>query len=206
MTDLRWTMHLRRAFFVGLGLVALLACTGGSARAQEEDEETQGSFEERILKGVLGTIGLIRKPEIEYRERSPLVVPSSRDLPPPETANAKNAWPADLDTKRADHLTKRPAGKPADWKDASTNKVSEPSDLSKVFGGGGIFNKLKGPEENEIGTFTGEPPRVSLTEPPRGYKTPSATAPYGITTGGRFNKPEDSEVDPGKPATYGGSK
>ena len=30
----------------------------------------------------------------------------------------------------------------------------------------------------ETATFTGEPPRSSLTEPPPGYQTPSSAAPY----------------------------
>src|SRR4029079_13652333 len=41
---------------------------------------------------------------IEYRERSPLVLPNRRNLPAPETApvTAKDpAWPVDVDVKRA---------------------------------------------------------------------------------------------------------
>ena len=39
---------------------------------------------------------------IEYRERSPLVIPPSRDLPPPQQAGAGQtpAWPSDPDVKR----------------------------------------------------------------------------------------------------------
>lgn len=200
MTDTDWTRYLRRAFVVGaFGFVALL--TGaGSLRAADDDEDTRPpSLEDSILRG----IGLkSSKPDIDYRERSPLVVPPNRDLPPPESTGGKNAaWPSDLDPKRrVDPVARRPdAGKPVDWKESSTSKVAEPSDLGKIFSGGfsGAFRKLGGAEETEIGTFTAEPPRASLTEPPAGYKTPSPNAPYGLTMGDKFNRVE-KEVDPGK--------
>jgi hypothetical protein len=35
-------------------------------------------------------------------------------------------------------------------------------------------------KKEEYGTFTGEPPRASLTDPPPGYQTPSPDQPYGI--------------------------
>ena len=34
---------------------------------------------------------------------------------------------------------------------------------------------------NETGTFTNEPSRQELTQPPPGYQTPSAEQPYGTT-------------------------
>jgi hypothetical protein len=36
------------------------------------------------------------------------------------------------------------------------------------------------PKKEEYATFTGEPARTSLTEPPPGYQTPSPDQPYGI--------------------------
>jgi hypothetical protein len=35
-------------------------------------------------------------------------------------------------------------------------------------------------KKEEYGTFTGEPPRASLTDPPPGYQTPSPDQLYGI--------------------------
>jgi hypothetical protein len=46
---------------------------------------------------------------------------------------------------------------------------------------GGLFSNMFGGKEDEIARFTGEPPRVSLTDPPRGYQTPSPDQPYGTT-------------------------
>ena len=35
-------------------------------------------------------------------------------------------------------------------------------------------------KKEEYATFTGEPPRTSLTDPPPGYLTPSPDQPYGV--------------------------
>lgn len=72
------------------GLVALFAAAPRPAEAQ-------------ILDGLLGFIGVHEeKPEVEYRERAPLVVPPKTALPAPqESAAAKNAaWPKDPDVQR----------------------------------------------------------------------------------------------------------
>jgi hypothetical protein len=52
-----------------------------------------------------------------------------------------------------------------------------PSEL----GSKGIFGSLfKKDDGGESAKFTGEPPRASLTAPPRGYQTPSPDQPYGV--------------------------
>jgi hypothetical protein len=44
-----------------------------------------------------------------------------------------------------------------------------------------FFSKaLSGTEKEESKTFTQEPPRTSLLEPPPGYQTPASTYAYGI--------------------------
>jgi len=63
-----------------------------------------------------------------------------------------------------------------------------PSQLSARKGlFGGIFEK----DPPEMTTFTGEPPRVSLTDPPPGYQTPSPDQPYGKNTPDAAPKPYD---------------
>ena len=57
----------------------------------------------------------------------------------------------------------------------ATSLPSTPSEL----GTKGIFKQLWAPKE-EYATFTGEPARGRLTEPPAGYRTPSAAQPYGV--------------------------
>jgi len=43
-----------------------------------------------------------------------------------------------------------------------------------------FFSRMFGKDAPEISSFTGEPPRLSLIEPPPGYQTPSPDQPYGV--------------------------
>jgi hypothetical protein len=85
---------------LGIGLVM----TAGAARAQDDDEDDK-TFEEKIIEGIMTGIGgtNMENRGIEYRERSPLVVPPKLDLPPPAAASnevkAPN-WPKDPDEAR----------------------------------------------------------------------------------------------------------
>ena len=74
---------------VGVGLVM----TAGAARAQDDDEDDK-TFEEKIIENIMTGIGgtNMEHKGIDYRERSPLVVPPQLDLPPP--AAADRAWAA----------------------------------------------------------------------------------------------------------------
>ena len=47
-------------------------------------------------------------------------------------------------------------------------------------GSGGLFGMMFGSRDDDVASFTGEPPRGSLTDPPRGYQTPSPNQPYGL--------------------------
>lgn len=44
-----------------------------------------------------------------------------------------------------------------------------------------FFGRMFGKDAPEISSFTGEPPRTALTEPPPGYQTPSPDQPYGVS-------------------------
>jgi len=80
---------------VGLGLVV----TAGAARAGDDDR----TISEKIVDGFYGTIRGTNMDNrgIDYRERSPLVVPPTLDLPPPSSATAQIAnWPKDPDERQ----------------------------------------------------------------------------------------------------------
>src|SRR3954466_14640887 len=95
----------RFAVTVTLGMAVVLGCAGTFAHAADDDDDEL--LDTKILKGILKGLGL-RKDEagIEYRERSPLVLPPNNQLtvlPSPEdVANSKKAanWPDDPDIKR----------------------------------------------------------------------------------------------------------
>src|SRR5262249_58786200 len=85
-----------------LGVGLLLA--SGVARAEDPDDDDK-TFEEKIIEGVMKGIGGTNMDNtgIDYRERSPLVVPPKLDLPPPAAAAAEVKapnWPKDPDEAR----------------------------------------------------------------------------------------------------------
>ena len=87
-----------------LGLVVLTGFSAGAARAQSSDPDSIWNLDKKIMDNVMHGLGLKNgsEEEIEYRERSPLVVPPSRDLPPPQSAiRARDPdWPVDPDVAR----------------------------------------------------------------------------------------------------------
>jgi hypothetical protein len=93
------------ALAAAIGMVAVIGCAGTAAYADDDEMEL---LDTKILRGILKGLGLKRGDEntIEYRERSPLVLPPGKEinqLPPPETVNVKKVpdWPDDPDIKRA---------------------------------------------------------------------------------------------------------
>src|SRR5579863_5887276 len=82
---------------VSLGLVV----TTGAARAEDNDGRTMS---EKISDGFYGMIRgkNMDNHGIDYRERSPLVVPPTLDLPPPAASGNANIanWPKDPDERK----------------------------------------------------------------------------------------------------------
>jgi hypothetical protein len=202
-SNLRWRRSVLAAL---LGTAMVLGCAGHSIRA--EDAEDDDFIDKQIFRSVLHSLGLRKEGDgIEYRERAPLVLPPGRDLPPPEAnaAKAKAAnWPDDPDVKRAKKAKaeRKPfnpepedAGRPLLPNQYSLpgrgSPSSRPNGPTKTtedherpmspyeLGTKGILSTFWAPSE-EYSTFTSEPPRERLIEPPAGYRTPSAAQPYGV--------------------------
>jgi len=197
--------HIVLAAMIGVAVVA--GCAGTSARAQDDDEET--SFDAKIIQGILKAFGFRRDEQaIEYRERPPLVLPPGKTPPPPEPRNLTNktaGWPDDPDVKQAKQRKdaernrkayvegvddrpllpseygragpQSPSSRPTGT-ERSAEEKSNPSSQAEL-GAKNIFNTLWAPTE-EYKTFTGEPPRASLLDPPPGYRTPSPNQPFGV--------------------------
>ncbi|WP_426423070.1 hypothetical protein [Bradyrhizobium genosp. A] len=96
-----WLALKLSAVALGIGLIM----SAGPVRAGDDgDDDDDMTFEEKLIDNLMSGIGAkgMEKKGIEYRERSPLVVPPKLDLPPPASADAKNApnWPKDPDEKR----------------------------------------------------------------------------------------------------------
>ena len=82
-------LRLLRLCVVGLGIG--LVVMAGAARA-EDDEDDDKTFEEKIIEGLMAGIGgtNMENRGIDYRERSPLVVPPKLDLPPRSPSRLKS--------------------------------------------------------------------------------------------------------------------
>jgi hypothetical protein len=190
---------------LGVGLAGLVLGTTSAARAGDDDNSPS------VMGKIMETFGL-RDPDgnyagIDYNERSPLVVPPTRDLPPPEASTAPPApnWPKDQDMIRRakakaaekkvaphpDYVADSsrplmpneldPAGAPKvntvfDSSASANSQMADPRDQgAKKSLFSGIFRS-----KSEYTTFTGEPSRQTLTDPPPGYLTPSPDQPYGV--------------------------
>jgi hypothetical protein len=102
-----------------------------------------------------------------------------------KSANPQDELDANNRVLRPDELT--PGGKPPriarsndpDYK-APTNGYDNPSPPSEMGTSGNIITRMFKKDDAEVARFTGEPPRASLTAPPRGYQTPSPDQPYGV--------------------------
>jgi hypothetical protein len=193
------------AIALGIGLVM----SAGAARAGDDDDDDDMTFEEKIIDNLMSGIGAkgMQKPGIDYRERSPLVVPPKLDLPPPASAEAKTApnWPKDPDEKRrkeavaerkkARKVTPEQAARPLSPSELNVGRTAaaprENNDPiqpgvnnnpalspSQLGYTGGLWGMFKG-NSAESKQFTSEPPRQSLVEPPSGYQTPSPNYAYG---------------------------
>ncbi len=85
-----------------LTLALAMAWSAGSAFAADDEEDVP--LDSKIIRQFLKDLGLRQDgDEIEYRERAPLVVPPSRNLPPPQSdsvAASNPAWPKDPDVKQ----------------------------------------------------------------------------------------------------------
>ena len=108
-----------RTFAAGMLALALaLGWSAGNAFAQNADDEDV-PLDTKLIRQFLKDLGLRRDGEgIEYRERAPLVVPPSRNLPPPQSEAAVTnnpAWPKDPDVaqRKADAVKKKLPNKTA---------------------------------------------------------------------------------------------
>ena len=87
-----------------IGLVLGIVITTGATPARAADDEP--SVDQKVMDGIMTGLGFKRDGEaqINYQERAPLVLPPSRDLPPPERPDAVTAnnpaWPKDPDVER----------------------------------------------------------------------------------------------------------
>lgn len=174
------SMALRRGVrfsAVALGIGLLLACN--VARAQEDDDDDM-TFEEKIIDGIMKGIGAtnMENSGIDYRERSPLVVPPKLDLPPPVSAKAEvdvPNWPKDPDEARRKAAIARRKKDKKDTRDAVQKAIDAARPLSP----------------SQLNVARTAPPsggtHDSGTEQPGGYPDSNPLSPSQLGFNGRLS-------------------
>jgi hypothetical protein len=214
-----WAKLGRVAWLASAALAIGLVVAAGPVRAAEDEEEDDKTFEEKIIEGIMRGLGgtNMENRGIDYRERSPLVVPPKLDLPPPGSTNAEAKvpnWPKDPDEQRRKAAVE--ARKKANKDPREASRILTPSELAvgktagssrstvdsvqpgnsynnpilspSQLGYKGGFSGLFGGNKAETAPFKGEPSRESLTQPPTGYQTPSPNYAYGTGPKESLNK------------------
>jgi hypothetical protein len=108
VSKVRFRMSLMRSSKIFRGCAAGLLVLGAAAvlgPAPVRAAENEPSWDEKMMRGIMDGLGLKRdgEPTINYQERAPLVIPTGRDLAPPEQTDAaanNPAWPKDPDVER----------------------------------------------------------------------------------------------------------
>ncbi|MBN8920690.1 MAG: hypothetical protein J0H62_08430 [Rhizobiales bacterium] len=192
-------------FGIATALCGLVVSTLPAA-AQDDD----ASFETKIFRSLFGGSS---SNGIDYRERSPLVIPPSTELPKPDSASAVTAtpdWPNDPDAARGRtarteknlggdpfEVQARPLS-PAELR-RGTAKQARSNEPARTLSEAEMGRTLTPAELGEtrsvftimgLGSsvgkpdkFDGEPTRSRLVDPPTGYRTPTATQPYAPPKG-----------------------
>lgn len=108
----------------------MVLCLPAALTAHAEDDED--TFEQKVIKNILGGMGVdVGRAGIDYRERSPLVIPPTRDLPPPESAAAaarNPAWPKEPERRVA---VKSKPNTRATMNDPGSESVLTPDELRR---------------------------------------------------------------------------
>src|SRR5216684_2647174 len=169
-----------------------MALGAGNALAADGDEEDV-PLDTKILRQFLKDLGLRNGSgeDIDYRERAPLVVPPSRNLPPPQaegTATARSpAWPNDPDVKRRKQTAEK--AKLSGFNAEEQQRALRPNELG--YKTGDVLRSITGSKSAD--SKTADPPRTSMTAPPSGYQTPSPNFPYGLEPERKTAKPSTLE-------------
>ena len=209
-----WKPLARGSRFAAVLIVIGLVMAAGPLHAADDEDDDDKTFEEKIIENLMRGIGgtNMENRGIDYRERSPLVVPPKLALPPPASSSAELKvpnWPKDPDEQRRKAAVA--ARKKANKDPNEASRVLMPSELAmkgakssgsdvvaqpggnpvlspSQLGYSGSLVGLFGGNKPETAPFKGEPTRDSLTQPPSGYQTPSPNFAYGTGPKESLNK------------------
>lgn len=192
---------------IGLKHLSALSIAAGLAAALAVPPPAHAQSIVRDFMADIGMMPPTQKP-IDYRERAPLAIPKSLDLPKPEAPNAATAgvaWPKDPDETRLRAAEKKVQPGETNWNEpvqigqyriavplSPTELRRERVAAQEITNSGGETatestysahrltpEELKrGVKKADVTASIAEPPRHSLTDPPPGYRVPAADAPW----------------------------
>jgi hypothetical protein len=182
----------------GAFLIGLAAAT--PARALDDGAENIFSSIAGLLTAGIGVGGKESQPQIEYRERAPLVLPPNlQQLPPPGSGVAARnpAWPQDFDVQRHNNKVARER-RPRDSDDALSARTPMPTGgtvvgardprecsnddaLERLCNTNQFWNTMRTtrstPDTQKVAVGQ-EPPRRTLTDPPTGFRRQTTEQKY----------------------------
>jgi hypothetical protein len=185
-----------------------------------------------MVDGLLSTLGLRNeeKPDIDYRERAPLVVPPKMELRPPQESAAKatSAWPTDPDVvkkRKEDRQARIPRTEQYSYRMGGDKTLLSVDEMraGRVAGAGlntsppspfddplraerfdPKFQKQlrEGSKSTEKNQLVAgqEPTRNYLTDPPAGYRMPSERGSLAIPKA--TMQPKQSDNDEASPWAF----
>lgn len=188
--------------------VTHLLLAGGLVLAAQPAFAQEGMLFKNLLEGVVGGKG--PGSDIDYRERAPLVVPPNSALPRPQEPGSTRsaAWPTDPDVERRRNeknvtpyvLTEKARNNPLltqeELRRGRTSAGGPRQPEIREGDNSNYDNQIKpirvgkevaahrNQEAEDTLAYGSEPPRRTLTEPPVGYRLPSASAALGPGRGG----------------------
>lgn len=204
--SLTTTSDFRRVSRSSLALVAVLAlagCSSSTSGFTDEGSDDNVGIEQNLIKGLMTSMGAIdpREKPIEYKPRSPLVVPPQRNLPTPQNQDAllnahnfprnqedvdrefaRNAAKNAGDPGRAMTLGEQarfrlPSGTQAKiTRPVDEREASRPLTPAEMAGQGEATRAAMAEVEGSSAPLNQRKRRL-LTDPPEAYRTPSDKAP-----------------------------
>lgn len=203
-----------KARFALLGAAAVALALAVTAPAPAYALDDDGS--ENVFSAVLGLVGIGSdkdEPNIEYRERPPIVVPPNRQALPqplPPAAQRAGSWPKDQEVVRRRQAAAERGRAPVDevWNPVSQAELAkgraarptgqlgidrECNDpLARVCDAEKTWSSLRNAKSNSDSVTElvpgQEPARSWLTEPPPGYRKPTKAQKYTA-------EPRRAEID-----------
>ncbi|MBV8790464.1 MAG: hypothetical protein JO237_00270 [Pseudolabrys sp.] len=156
--------ELRNPILLALGATVLLSILFATAPARAEDDDEDDAPDTKILRSILKGVGLRdNSPNIDYRERSPLVIPQNKKLSPPETAAAVKDpnWPIEPEVKRERELKAAAAKKKIYGRETGDAHIDQGRVLTpdELAAGGRSNTRAQGTDNPEYVSGKPLPPR-----------------------------------------------